>query len=122
MGKKNKRIVYSKDPKEPVKKTIQNVIPDSYDELFVSWRFCRIKVTSKSKWRIDQDGWKVWERDILPKLVHFESYKWSEIKRTPKSSGAGSKHHNIARTNLSPSAQREIRELGLEYDEFFRLD
>ena len=121
MGKKNKRITYSKDLKEPEKKTIQNVMPESYDEFLVSWRFYRIKSTSQTKWRIDQDNWNVWSNNILPKLMNFESYKWSQIKRIPKPNGGGSMHHNIARTKLSPSAQREIRELGLEYDEFFSL-
>ena len=111
MSKKKKVVVRDEGPS--VKRTRQASNPYSYDAQAPCWRFGKRK-KGNHKWSISQENWSVWENEILPKLVDFESMTWNEIKNGPNS-------HNVSVGRIIEEAQDDLTANKLIYDEVFSL-
>lgn len=93
------------------KETKQENDPGNYDLLKASWRFHR--AWEQSTWPLNINGWKDWEKEILPKLIENQGSTWADIK--------GGNNHNIDLKGLTKAGENELKRLKLDVDRVFSL-
>ncbi len=114
MGKKNKKVKYRISDNGNPKITKQLIDPGCYDALNPSWRFSKL-APLESKWAI-RSGDETIKKDILSKLIHFETMTWMDIK-----SSQTHKSHNVNIDKIITPAQKELVALNIYEDQIFSL-
>ena len=108
MPRKDKIV---KDKKTKNKKTVTEE-RYSTDTLNPIWIFTDIDRNGKFAFDVGRKDFD--SKDFLEKMIFYSNMTWAEIKMQTHDKKGKSKHHLISYDELSPIAQRRIKEIGKE--------
>ena len=111
---------HSKTPKKafdiPRKKEVRAISPESTNSLSPGWSFSLLR--EDEDWSFNGEDFLT---EVLPTMKHFESMTWQDIIQASGGRRGGTNSHPISFADLTPEAQKKLRDRQLEYDEVFSL-